>query len=82
MADEERRGHAAAVAAAGPIDWVGLMRLGLGTMRLPSEQFWAMTPRELLLALEGSGLKPVGGMALNRTSLERLMAAHPDAGRE
>lgn len=63
------------------IDWSGLMRLGLGAMRLPPGIFWSMTPHEFGLALEGVGLKPVGGvLALDRGTLERLMAEHPDHG--
>ena len=61
------------------IDWPGFMRLGLGALRLPPEHFWSMTPAELCLALEGAGLKPVGGFGMNRATLDRLMGAHPDA---
>ena len=75
-------GRAPRGSEAGPIDWSGLMRLGLGTLRLPPEQFWAMTPWELSLALEGAGLKAVGGTAPDRGALDRLMAAFPDNGRE
>ena len=63
------------------IDWQNLMRLGLGALRLPPEQFWAMTPLELSLALEGAGLKPIGGFALDRGTLDRLMRAHPNVER-
>ena len=35
------------------VDWPGLMRLGLGALRLPPEAFWSMTPGEFRLALEG-----------------------------
>lgn len=82
MAEDGCRDHPPAKTAGGPIDWAGLMRLGLGTMRLPADQFWAMTPTELMLALEGAGLKPLGSAAPDRASLERLMAAHPDMERE
>ena len=72
-------GRSAGGKDAGRIDWAGLMRLGLGTLRLPPDQFWSMTPHELSLALEGAGLKPVGGLGMDRGTLERLMVAHPDA---
>lgn len=59
------------------IDWRHLMRLGLGTLRLPPEVFWAMTPAEFLAALEGAGLVPVGG-GMDRGVLAALMATFPD----
>jgi len=66
-----------------PLDWPQMMRLGLGVLRLPPHAFWAMTPVELRRALEGAGVLPVGGQALRRSDLSRLMAAHPDTpGRE
>ena len=68
--------------SAGTLDWDGLMRLGLGALRLPPDQFWAMTPLELCRALEGAGLRPVQGSALDRGALERLMAAFPDVRSE
>lgn len=66
-----------------PVDWPGLMRLGLGVLRLPPDVFWAMTPGELRLALEGAGVLPVGGAApMGRGRLAELMAAFPDAPAE
>ncbi|MEO1494285.1 MAG: rcc01693 family protein [Pseudomonadota bacterium] len=59
-------------------DWPGLMRLGLGVLRLPPDAFWAMTPAEFRHALEGAGLVPLGGGALGRDRLAELMAAFPD----
>ncbi len=66
------------------VDWPGLMRLGLGVLRLPPEAFWAMTPIEFQRALEGAGvLAPGGGSAwMGRDTLERLMARFPDAKKE
>ncbi len=65
-----------------PVDWPGLMRLGLGTLRLAPEAFWSMTPAELRLALEGAGVLPVGGAApMGRERMAELMAAFPDAQR-
>ena len=75
-----RRGSAGRPAEA--LDWDGLMRLGLGALRLPPDQFWAMTPLELCRALEGAGLRPIRGSALDRSALERLMAAFPDVRSE
>ena len=61
-------------------DWAGLMRLGLGVLRLPPEVFWRMTPVEFQRALEGAGVVPVGGSAMRRGELEVLMAKFPDRG--
>jgi uncharacterized phage protein (TIGR02216 family) len=63
-----------------PVDWPGLMRLGLGALRLPPDVFWSMTPGEFRRALEGAGLVPIGGGArsMDRGRLAELMAAFPD----
>lgn len=67
-------------AEANALDWKGLMRLGLGALRLSPEVFWAMTPAELMLALEGAGILPIGGRApMGAARLAELMAAFPDA---
>jgi len=62
----------------GPIDWPWLMALGLGVLRLPPAQFWAMTPRELHAA--ASPLFVSGGQAApGRADLAALMRRYPDA---
>ena len=57
------------------------MALGLGILRLPSHDFWMMTPRELARAADGAHGRPVpsthGG--LSRAALGALMQAFPDA---
>ncbi len=58
-------------------DWPALMRLGLGQLRLPPDQFWALTPAELALM---AGLD--GARALGRSGLAELMAMYPDKGEE
>lgn len=53
------------------------MAAGLGLLRLPPQQFWSMTPRELaaaLRALTGPGRAP----ALTRADLDRLRHRFPD----
>lgn len=60
------------------IDWPGLMRIGLGQLRLAPDEFWAMTPVEFRCAMEGAGLVPIGGQALGRSHLRALIAAFPD----
>ena len=61
-----------------PTDWPGLMRLGLGVLRLNPEAFWSMTPIEFRYALEGAGVLPVHGAGIDREALDTLMAAFPD----
>lgn len=61
------------------IDWPGLMRLGLGALRLSPEVFWSMSPAELRLALEGAGLlTPETQLPMDHNTLATLMAQHPD----
>lgn len=56
------------------IDWPGLMRAGLGGLRLPPEVFWRLTPAELRLMLGLEAAVP----PLTRSRLEELAAAYPD----
>ncbi len=56
--------------------WDGLMRLGLGVLRLPPEAFWAMTPRELAAAASAFGAAPPSPMG--RADLDALRARFPD----
>lgn len=59
------------------IDWAGLMRAGLGGLRLRPAEFWALTPAELRLMLGvGAAVPP-----LSRARLEELAAAFPDGER-
>ncbi|MCV2880983.1 rcc01693 family protein [Actibacterium sp. XHP0104] len=56
-------------------DWPGLMRAGLLGLRLRPEQFWALTPAELLMMLgHGQGPAPMG-----RARLDQLARAFPDS---
>ena len=52
--------------------WREAMAFGLGTLRLPPEQFWRLTPRELA-ALTGGGVAAPG-----RDDLQALMRRYPD----
>lgn len=58
--------------------WSDMLRLGLGHLRLRPDQFWALTPAELMMML---GLSPGHG-ALTRDGLSDLMAAYPDTEKE
>lgn len=62
-----------------PFPWGEAMGFGLGVLRLPSAQFWAMTPRELAFAIRavrGAVPEPI-----DRAALDQLMQKFPD-GRE
>ena len=56
------------------VDWAGLMRVGLGVLRLAPEAFWAMTPREFAAAADAKG----GPAPMARADLEALRARYPD----
>jgi uncharacterized phage protein (TIGR02216 family) len=62
----------------GRIDWPGLMRVGLGALRLSPDAFWSMTPREFEAACTALGFGGGGG-AMSRSRLEALRARYPDA---
>jgi uncharacterized phage protein (TIGR02216 family) len=53
------------------------MGFGLGTLRLPPDAFWKMTPRELAAAIDAV-LGP-REMPLDRASFAALRARFPDA---
>jgi uncharacterized phage protein (TIGR02216 family) len=54
------------------------MAFGLGVLRLPSRDFWSMTPRELFRAAEGVYGAAPG--APSRAVIEELMRRFPDRG--
>ena len=55
-------------------DWPALMRAGFRGLGLRPEQFWQLTPVELLMMLgEGANDAPMG-----RSRLEELSQAYPD----
>jgi len=59
------------------IDWPGLMRAGIGQLRLTPAQFWRLSPVELQIMLgTGAAIAP-----LTRARLEELAAAYPDGKR-
>ena len=59
-------------------DWPGLMRVGLGVLGLRPEQFWRLTPAELVLMLGD----PASVAPLDRTRLSELARAWPDTIKE
>ncbi|MEP0320601.1 rcc01693 family protein [Bauldia litoralis] len=56
--------------------WAAMMAVGFGRLRLSSQAFWAMTPRELAAAVEGAF--GVADAPPDRAMLERLMGRYPD----
>lgn len=61
------------------VDWDGLMRFGLGTMRLPPDAFWSMTPRELAAA--AAPWRRDARRGPERSAFEALMRRFPDQDR-
>jgi len=59
-----------------PFPWDEAIGFGLGVLRLSPAAFWAMTPRELALAIAAlrGGLTP----PLRRADLNALMTRYPD----
>ncbi len=56
------------------LDWPGMMRAGMTGLRLTPDQFWALTPAELMVMLgRGATATPMG-----RARLEEMLAAFPD----
>lgn len=60
------------------LHWPGLMRAGIGGLRLPPREFWALTPAELALMLGD----PAGVRPMSRTALDDLRKRWPDGRRE
>ena len=55
-------------------DWPALMRLGFRGLGLRPDQFWALTPVELMVMLGRDG----GDAPLGRARLEEMAMAFPD----
>jgi len=53
------------------------MGFGLGTLRLPPDAFWRMTPRELAAAIDA--IMPRRAAPLARGAFDALMRRFPDA---
>jgi uncharacterized phage protein (TIGR02216 family) len=57
-------------------DWAGLMRAGMTGLRLRPEEFWRLTPVELLLMLGREAREARFG----RAELDALARQFPDGG--
>ena len=63
-----------------PFPWKDAIGFGLGVLRLPSREFWAMTPRELAFAIRavrGDRIEPIA-----RAALQHLLARFPHNARQ
>jgi uncharacterized phage protein (TIGR02216 family) len=59
-----------------PFPWAEAMQFGFGVLRLSSDAFWRMTPRELAQAV--IAVRGVAPAALDRGGLRALMQSFPD----
>jgi uncharacterized phage protein (TIGR02216 family) len=63
-----------------PFAWDEAIGFGLGVLRLSSDAFWRMTPRELARAVEAvNGRMPVH---FDRATLTQMMTRYPDGRRD
>jgi uncharacterized phage protein (TIGR02216 family) len=58
-----------------PFPWREAMAFGFGVLRLSSDEFWRLTPRELAAALRALNGESV---PLPRDALNELIARFPD----
>ena len=58
-----------------PFPWKDAIGFGLGILKIPPEQFWRMTPRELAYAIQAVSGR---GAPLDRGGLADLMKRFPD----
>ena len=62
------------------LPWAHLMRLGLGVLKLPPNQFWQTTLRELKCTIDGAMGKEEGKL-MPRETFEKLMTMFPDTSK-
>lgn len=58
--------------------WIEAMEFGFGILRLSSEQFWSMTPRELHAAYSANTKSARASLPIQRAELAHLMEKFPD----
>ena len=59
-----------------PFPWERAMAIGFGVLRLSSNDFWRLTPREFAAALRALYGEPAA--PIDRAALEALAARFPD----
>lgn len=57
------------------IDWIALMRIGMTHLQLKPNDFWALTPVELIVM---AGMEPGATPTMTRARLDALCAKFPD----
>ncbi|WP_371420527.1 rcc01693 family protein [Tardiphaga sp.] len=60
-----------------PFPWAEAMQFGFGVLRLSSDAFWRMTPRELACAI--AAVRGPASMPMDRGALDELMKQFPDS---
>jgi uncharacterized phage protein (TIGR02216 family) len=60
---------------AAKMDWLGLMHVGLHQLGLSVDEFWNLTPFELIVKL---GVSDAKASVLTRSSFATMMAEFPD----
>ena len=58
--------------------WEQAMEFGFGVLRLSSDQFWKMTPRELQAAFSANTKTVSENQPIGRSQLASLMEKFPD----
>ncbi len=56
------------------LDWPGMMRAGIRGLGMSPDEFWSLSPAELLLMLG----QEKSAQPMNRNGLEELLRAFPD----
>jgi uncharacterized phage protein (TIGR02216 family) len=59
-----------------PFPWAEAMQFGFGVLRLSSDAFWRMAPRELSQAI--IAVRGVAATPMDRGGLDALMQRFPD----
>lgn len=59
-----------------PFPWDNVMQFGFSVLKLSSQDFWSMTPREIAFAMRGFGASD--NKPLSRSSLDHLLQQFPD----
>jgi uncharacterized phage protein (TIGR02216 family) len=59
-----------------PFPWEAIMTFGLGTLKLPPDEFWRSTPLEISAALRA--FSNVVSAPPSRKQFEEIMARFPD----
>lgn len=59
-----------------PFPWDNVMQFGFSVLRLSSEEFWSMTPREIAFAMRSANTSK--NKPISRSGLDHLLQQFPD----